>query len=329
MIIRFPPGMRADASSEFTLQGLMSNANAYAEEWVGVDSTPTSVFLGTDAITLTTNQVMAKNVILLAGAVNSPFIVFLPPTSKILDALGPTVSRDGSFWFDFYIANQLTGRDAVLAPGDTDTTVDSNNNFILNGHFNKWMVNVVPQSDPALPLQLNFHSVFSATTGGASNLTVTDGVTSVPNVTTIDLTSGATVSNAGGGTADVAIITDQPTVDLTGNVATEISLGQHVFYRFLSGDMVLTAPTWAAAAPTNATPFEGYTILFIFEQDVTGAHNVTPPSNFAFPDGFPAAIAPGSKAFTVWTGVYYGSIGAGTTPLNGWLCAVATQFAAR
>jgi len=207
MIIRFPPGMRADASSEFTLQGLMSNANAYAEEWVGVDSTPTSVFLGTDAITLTPAEVMAKNVILLAGAVNSPFIVFLPPTSKILDALGPTVSRDGSFWFDFYIANQLTGRDAVLAPGDADTTVDSNNNFILNGHFNKWMVNVVPQSDPSLPLQLNFHSVFSATTGAGSAyvLTVTDGVTTVTPVTAIDFTSGATVTNLGGGTAGVAV----------------------------------------------------------------------------------------------------------------------------
>lgn len=119
------------------------------------------------------------------------------------------------------------------------------------------------------------------------------------------------------------------TTDLTGNVDTEIALGQHVFYRFLTGSITLTDPTWAAAVPTSATPYEGYTILLIFEQDGTGGHTVTPPSNFAFPDGFPASVAAGSKAFTVWTGVYYGAIGGGTTALNGWLMAVPTEFAAR
>lgn len=45
-------------------------------------------------------------------------------------------------------------------------------------------------------------------TGGGSgggSLTVTDGVTPVVNVTTIDFTTGATVTNGGGGTANVAI----------------------------------------------------------------------------------------------------------------------------
>lgn len=40
--------------------------------------------------------------------------------------------------------------------------------------------------------------------GGSGSITVTDGSTTVNNVTTIDFT-GATVSNGGGGTADVVI----------------------------------------------------------------------------------------------------------------------------
>lgn len=282
MIIRFPPGMRPDSSSEFSLQGLMSNTNAYAEEWVAIASDDAGVVL-------TPAQVIAKNIVFTAGATGL-FTVLLPSTSTILDALGPTIARDGSFWFPFYIANQISGQNAQLFAGDPDTTV--NDGIVADGHVGKWMVNVVPQSDPMLPLTLVLQKVFDVNAG--SNCPC-----------------------------------DQPTVDLTGNVDTEIALGFHVFYRFLTGDMTLTDPTWAAAAPTNATPFEGYTILFIFEQDVTGAHNVTAPSNFMFPDGFPSAIAQGSKAFTVWTGVYYGSIGAGTDPLNGWLVAVPTQFAAR
>lgn len=41
--------------------------------------------------------------------------------------------------------------------------------------------------------------------GGGSPLTVTDGITPVVNVTTIDFTTGAVVSNGGAGIANVAI----------------------------------------------------------------------------------------------------------------------------
>lgn len=41
--------------------------------------------------------------------------------------------------------------------------------------------------------------------GGGAALTVTDGITPVVNVTTIDFTAGATVTNAGGGTVNVSI----------------------------------------------------------------------------------------------------------------------------
>lgn len=41
--------------------------------------------------------------------------------------------------------------------------------------------------------------------GSGSSITVTDGVTPVVNVTTIDFTSGAVVTNGGAGTANVAI----------------------------------------------------------------------------------------------------------------------------
>jgi len=45
----------------------------------------------------------------------------------------------------------------------------------------------------------------SANSGGSGSLTVTDGITPVVNVTTIELTSGAVVTDAGGGVAEVAI----------------------------------------------------------------------------------------------------------------------------
>ncbi len=41
--------------------------------------------------------------------------------------------------------------------------------------------------------------------GSGSSLTVTDGITPVVNVTTIDFTSGVTVTNGGGGQANVAV----------------------------------------------------------------------------------------------------------------------------
>ena len=50
-----------------------------------------------------------------------------------------------------------------------------------------------------------FPRVNAVTGSGASSLTVTDGTTSVFPSTTVDFTSGATVTNGGGGIADVAI----------------------------------------------------------------------------------------------------------------------------
>lgn len=40
---------------------------------------------------------------------------------------------------------------------------------------------------------------------GSSSLTVTDGITTVYNVTSVDFTSGATVTDGGGGTVDISI----------------------------------------------------------------------------------------------------------------------------
>jgi len=69
----------------------------------------------------------------------------------------------------------------------------------------------------------------SGSGSSGSPLTVTDGVTSVLNVTTIDFASNATVTDAGGGTAEVAItggsgtVTDVSVVTangVSGSVAT-------------------------------------------------------------------------------------------------------------
>jgi len=158
MIIRLPPGLTASASSEFSLQGLMSNANAYAEQAVQV--------VTVDGINLlTVAQTFAKNVVLTAGASND-FTVQLPATSRILDALGPTIPRDGSFWFPFYLDNQNTGFACNLIGFDADTIIDPVNNIVSSGNANKWMVNVEAAVNAASPLRLIFYNVFASATGG-------------------------------------------------------------------------------------------------------------------------------------------------------------------
>lgn len=160
MIIRFPPGMTADRSSDFSLQGLMSNVNAYAEEWSSIVTAGTNVLL-------TPAQVKTKNIRLTAGASGS-FTITLPPTSKIIDVLGPTIPLDGSYWFPFYISNIGVGQTGTLTAGDGDTTIDSVNAAVADSDANKWMVNVVAPVAPGTKMTLNFHSVFSVCCGGGT-----------------------------------------------------------------------------------------------------------------------------------------------------------------
>jgi hypothetical protein len=159
MIIRFPPGMTADRSSDFTVQGLMSNMNAYAEEWTTVATSGTNV-------TLTVAQFVAKNIILTVGASNN-FTVTLPPTSKIIDALGPTLPPEGNFYFPLYISNIGTGFVGTLTAGDSSTTIDVASVGVPDSGVNKWMV----QLSTPTTLAISFVGSFAATGGGVGTVT--------------------------------------------------------------------------------------------------------------------------------------------------------------
>lgn len=161
-IVRFPPGMTADPSSDFSLQGLMSNVNAYAEEWVSI------VTSGTD-VPLTTSEVKSKNIILTAGA-SADFTVTLPPTTQIIDALGPTLPKEGNFYFPLYIVNQGTTFNGTLTAGDSNTTIDPVSQPIADNAINKWMVQYI------WPSNLVVHFVSSAGIGVGGGVTEVDGV---------------------------------------------------------------------------------------------------------------------------------------------------------
>jgi len=152
-LIPIPPGMTADQGSEFSLQGLMQNANAYAEASLTIATSGTN-------ITLTPAQVLAKNLVLSPGA-SGPFTVTLPATSKIIDALGRTMPRDGSFYFPLYIWNLGTGQTATLTAGDASTTI-SGDATVADSTGAKWMFRL------ATPKTLSVLRVFSSGGSGAA-----------------------------------------------------------------------------------------------------------------------------------------------------------------
>ena len=83
--------------------------------------------------------------------------------------------------------------------------------------------------------------------GGSGSITVTDGSTTVNNVTTIDFT-GATVSDGGGGTADVVISGSGLTVlnsteTPNGNTTVFTFSGASAQPSFIISDNTFTRPT--------------------------------------------------------------------------------------
>lgn len=172
IFLPFPSGMRADPSANFGLEALLSNANAYAEEAVTITTT------GTDTV-LTPGQVLKKNLVLDTGA-SGGFTLTLPSTSRIIDALGPTMPRNGTFYFPVYV-NNASGQTATLTAGDGSTTFVGSA-AVTNGLAVKWIVNL------ATPTTLVFTRVLTTSSSAGSGT-----VTSV-SVTT-QLGVSATVTN--------------------------------------------------------------------------------------------------------------------------------------
>ncbi len=185
MIIPFPPGMTAAGASEFSLQGLLSNINAYSEAYA------TIVTAGTN-VNLTAAQALTKNVILQAGA-SGDFTLTLPSTSKILDALGPTIPRDGSFYFPFYVANVTTTFVATLTAGDGSTTL-AGDLTVPSDTIAKWVVRVAPAATTQGPLTLIFQRTLTAVSSGSG----VGSVTSVGQTVPVEFNvSGSPVTGSG------------------------------------------------------------------------------------------------------------------------------------
>lgn len=150
VIFRLPAGITADNAAAFGLMALMSNLNAYAEGLVTIATTTANNTI------LTTAQLLAKNIVLTAGA-NGGFTITLPSTVSILAALGPTIPTDGTFYFPLYIANQGVGQTGTLTAGDASTTVSATENSVATNISGKWMVQV------ATPTTLAITRVLGAT----------------------------------------------------------------------------------------------------------------------------------------------------------------------
>jgi len=138
VIAPMPGGITADGIADYGYFALLSNLNAYAE------GLSTIVTAGTNS-TLTTAQLLSKNIVLTSGA-SGGFTITLPATAAIISALGPTVPTDGSFYFPLYISNQGVGQTGTLTAGDSSTTVSATENTLATNVSGKWMVQVATKT---------------------------------------------------------------------------------------------------------------------------------------------------------------------------------------
>ena len=188
-IVPIPPGMRPSSPSDFSLQALTQNTNVYAEK------STTIVTAGTN-VALTVTQVLAKNIVLKPGA-SGPFTITLPSTSTILDALGPTMPLDGSFFFELSIFNSGTGQPGTLTPSDSSTSLSPSDNALPDQTTCKWMVQVNPVVSSAFGRPTTLSLVKTSTAiavGSAGSGTVLSVAQTVPVEFTI---SGSPVTTTG------------------------------------------------------------------------------------------------------------------------------------
>jgi hypothetical protein len=106
--------------------------------------------------------------------------------------------------------------------------------------------------------------------GGGGSLEVTDGTTTVHPATEIDFTSGATVTDAGGGKAEVAVT--------GGGGGGNIAVHKAPF------DYTIGAAGENAPFTDGYTPAAGHILLDFWVEIVTQWDGTTPQCDFGFPD---------------------------------------------
>ena len=185
MPILNPPGqLRPDPSDPYGLLALVSNVNNYSVNLVNVTQSGINV-------TLTGPQAIS-GVVRLTGAASNNFTVTLPPTPRLIDALGPTIAKDGSFAVPISIQNEDPTFTANLTPGDSLTTINGTAQVVA-GTRRIWLLTVGTPYDPTVVSIQNIgtFSTTAITVGGGS---VTSVGQTVPPEFTI---SGSPVTTAG------------------------------------------------------------------------------------------------------------------------------------
>lgn len=185
MPILNPPGqLRPDPSDPYGLLALVSNVNNYSVNLVNVTQSGINV-------TLTGPQTFA-GVVRLTGTAANNFTVTLPPTARLIDALGPTIAKDGSYAVPISIQNEDPTFTCTLTPGDSLTTVNGTAQVVA-GTRRIWLLTVGTPYDPTVVSIQNIgtFSTTAITVGGGS---VTSVGQTVPPEFTI---SGSPVTSAG------------------------------------------------------------------------------------------------------------------------------------
>ena len=184
VILPQPGQLRPDSSNSYGLDALVSNVNTYA---VNLDNLSQS---GLD-ITLTGQQAIV-GVVRLIGAASNNFTVTLPPTARLIDALGPTIPKDGSFAVEISIQNEDPTYTATLTAGDASTTINGTT-IIAAGTRRIWLLTVGTPYDSTVASIQNI-GTFSTSSTIAGSGTVTSVGIAVPAELTI---SGSPVTSAG------------------------------------------------------------------------------------------------------------------------------------
>lgn len=154
--------LRADVSGADSLTALMSNVNNYL---VQVED----ITLSGTLLTLTANQVFT-GVIKLASGASGNFVIQLPPTDRMIDALGPTVRYDGTYSVPISILNKdSTYTGTLTAPADGQTTIVGTAT-VAPGERRVWVCHVKQRVAASGPVQLEFIDIgATGASGGTSS----------------------------------------------------------------------------------------------------------------------------------------------------------------
>jgi hypothetical protein len=129
------------------------------------------------------------------GTSSNNFTVTLPPTPRLIDALGPTIPLDGSFAVEISVQNEDPTFEAILTPGDALTTINGTA-IIAPGTRRIWLLTVGSPFDYTVCSIQNIgtFSTSAVTPGGGTVTSVAQTVPVEFQVTGSPVTSTGTLA---------------------------------------------------------------------------------------------------------------------------------------